>query len=449
MSVFSRWKAGPAPGGPASPGGGGTEASHDAAIRAASDNAALRNLILLIRLRWFALVGQVMAIALTVFLFKAKLPVGPMLTVIAISAAINLAAVWRSFRERRVRRWTLTVELLFDVIALTILLYFSGGASNPFVTLYFLQVMLALVLIPMPQVLAILGAAVLAYFWLLNHGLPLTLPQHLAHGSTFMSLHLEGMFLGFVLSVGLLTWILRGIQGNLATRDAQIGALRQQIVEDEHFVRLGVMASSTAHELGTPLTTVAVTLDDWAQVGLPPEAELKANLAQMQAELASCRRIVSHMLFAAGLDRFEAAESILLGDFLEELVADWHDDGGTLKVRLPEGEIAQQTLLVDALLEQALRNILTNSGQAGAQHMTIRAGRSGAGGIILQFEDDGPGFPDKILAHPIRPVQAEKGNPGRGFGLYLVSNAVRRLGGDWRIENRAEGGARVVLVLPP
>ncbi|WP_330647003.1 ATP-binding protein [Thioclava sp. FTW29] len=425
----------------------------DDAIRALSEDTGRRNLALLIRLRWIALAGQALAIAVTVLYLGADLPVPEMMAVIGLSCAINLFALWRCCKGLAVSDWIVTVELLIDIAALTVLLYFSGGAANPFVTLFILQVMLGLLLAPMPQVIFILSAAAAAHFWLLRHGRPLRLPamgpEQMTQmtGDGFFGLHLLGMFLSFVLAAGLLTWFVSGLRRNLAARDAQIAVLRQKLVEDEHFVRLGVMASSTAHDLGTPLTTLAVTLDEWHESGIPDSPRREKVLARMQQELARCRHIVSGMLFAAGLDRLDLAEALPAGEFLDEVITDWREDGGALEVEMRPAPVLGAALIADTMLEQALRNILTNAQQAGARHMTLSAHRE-AGHLVVVFDDDGPGFPQAVLDHPVRPMAAGKGDPGRGFGLYLVSNAVRRLGGDWSVENRAEGGARVRLSLP-
>ncbi|MER5172845.1 ATP-binding protein [Thioclava sp. GXIMD2076] len=423
------------------------------AIRALSEDTGRRNLALLIRLRWIALAGQALAIAITVLYLGADLPVFNMIAVIGLLVALNLFALWRCRKGWGVPDWVITVELLIDIAALTLLLYYSGGATNPFVTLFILQVMLGLLLAPMPQVIFILTAAAAAHFWLIDHGRPLGLPMMRdgmvgsLTGGGFFSLHLLGMFLSFVLAAGLMTWFVSGLRRNLMARDAQIMALRQKVVEDEHFVRLGVMASSTAHDLGTPLTTIAVTLDEWHESGIPDSPRRETVLTRMQGELARCRRIVSGMLFAAGLDRLDVAEALPVGEFLEEVIADWREDGGEMEVVLPKAAILGAQIIADSMLEQAFRNILTNAQQAGAHRTSITV-EAGTASLTLVFTDDGPGFPQTVLDNPVRPMAAGKGDPGRGFGLYLVSNAVRRLGGDWSVANAATGGAVVRVHLP-
>ena len=196
-----------------------------------AQNAARRNLAQLNRMRWIAVAGQLLAIWGTVVLLDVTtLPWGQMLPVVGFLIFLNLFSAWRLRRGHPITDLTVTAELLMDVASLTILLYLSGGASNPFVSLFILQVILAIVLLPQGHAALILLATIAAHFWLTGNGVPLPLP-HLWHGAgpSFLDLHLQGMFLSFLLAASLLTWFVTRITANLRDRDAQIQALRQPV----------------------------------------------------------------------------------------------------------------------------------------------------------------------------------------------------------------------------
>ncbi|AGT08472.1 ATP-binding protein [Paracoccus aminophilus] len=415
-------------------------------MRRITARTARKNLALLIRLRWIAILGQIAAIAVTHSLLDLSLPLGRMIPVSMALVVLNLISVWWLRHQREIGNRLILWSLLLDVAALTILLYLSGGASNPFVTLFILQVILGVVLLPPGLAFIVMLATVAAFFWLLGNGRPLILPMP-ARGlePSFMDLHLQGMFLGFVMAAGLLFRFMLSISENLRQRDNQIAHLRRQLIEEDHLVRLGLLASGAAHEIGTPLTTVAVTLDDWQTQGLPPEDELRLETARMLGEVARCRAIVSDMLMSSGQERLDEAGPELIEDFLEDLVADWQASDPTLAVTIEADEAESVLILADPMLENALRNLLDNAVEAGARRLTISARPLGDDRVQLRLADDGPGFPPEIIGAPGHPFQSSHEDPGRGLGLFLVSNVMRRIGGAMSLENPASGGAAITL----
>ena len=409
-----------------------------------AQDAARRNLSQLNRMRWIAVAGQLLAILGTVVLLNVTtLPWRQMLPVVAFLIFLNLFSAWRLRRGHPITELTVTVELLMDVACLTILLYLSGGASNPFVSLFILQVILAIVLLPHGHAAVILLATIAAHYWLTGNGVPLPLP-HRWHGAgpSFLDLHLQGMFLSFLLAASLLTWFVTRITANLRDRDAQIQALRQQMLEEDHLVRLGLLSSGAAHELGTPLTTLAVTLDDWQTLGPPTGAELTDKIAVMQRELSRCRQIVSEMLLSSGQERLEEAQAMRARAFLEAAI-----QGLELPLRIRFDVRYDPLIMADPMLEQAVRQLLDNAAEAGSRNIRISLSQAGPDQLALVIEDDGPGFPEGILADPGQPYLNYKDGAGRGLGLFLTGNVMRRLDGEMRLANLAHG-AQVTMTLP-
>lgn len=415
-----------------------TQSSSDIA-----QGAARRNLAYLGRMRWIAVAGQLLAIWGTVVLLDVALPWRQMLPVVAFLILLNVVSAWRLRRGQTITDLSVAAELLMDVACLTLLLYLSGGATNPFVSLFILQVILAIVLLPRRHAAAILLATVAAHGWLTGNGVPMELP-HLWHGDgpSFLNLHLQGMFLSFLLAAGLLTWSVTRITANLRDRDAQIQALRQQMLEEDHLVRLGLLSSGAAHELGTPLTTLAVTLDDWQTLGAPQGAALEEKLAVMQRELSRCRQIVSEMLLSSGQERLEEAHGMRARAFLEEAI-----QGLRLPVRVRVDARCDPVIMADPMLEQAVRQLLDNAVEAGSRTIRITLSPDGPDQLALVIEDDGPGFPADILADPGQPFLSSRDGVGRGLGLYLTGNVMRRLNGEMRLANLPDG-AQVTLLLP-
>ncbi|WP_192931252.1 ATP-binding protein [Gemmobacter serpentinus] len=423
-------------------------------IGAISAEAARRNLAVLIRLRWLAILGQIAAITITHYGLGVDLPRREMAPVIAFLVFLNLFASWRLRNRKPVSDLTVTAELLIDVIALTMLLFLSGGASNPFVTLFILQVILGIVLLPARQALLILVAAIAAHYWLLGNGRPMILPSadHSGHGShaagpSFFDLHLQGMFLSFALAACLLAWFVLRITENLRQRDAQIVDLRRQMLEEDHLVRMGLLASGAAHELGTPMTTLAVTLGDWRDLGVPEGPDREADLRRMLVELSRCRRILSEMLQNSGQERAEEMRPVALDSFVLGIAEGWRAEGGILDIR-HDSDACNIQIAADPMLAQALRQLFDNAQEAGACRMEVRLSAAPEGGAEICLTDDGPGFPEVVLDRETKPDSAPVRAGGRGLGLFLAVNAMRRLSGTLAISNSSEGGARVVLTMP-
>lgn len=406
-----------------------------------------RNLRLLIALRWVAVAGQVFAIAVVQLWLHISLPLTEMAAVIVLLMGLNLVSIRRCTCARPVSDVELCAELLADVAALTIQLYLSGGATNPFISLYLLQVILGAVLLSPRATWVIVGVTSTCFVALMKFHQPLALPGAGLHQPA-MDLHTLGMFLCFLLASALVVLFVTRINQNLRRRDARLAELRQHAAEEEHVLRMGLLASGAAHELGTPLSTLAVILNDWRHMPqFRDDAELTEELDEMQAALARCKTIVSHILLAAGETRGEKARRTTLAAFLDDMVGRWSDSRRPTALDYRNGVDTRVEIASDSVIEQALFNVFDNALEAARGRVAITAGLEGDD-LVVRVTDDGPGFSPAALAHFGTPYQSSKAGPGRGLGLFLAVNVLRKLGGAIAAGNRPEGGARVELRLP-
>jgi two-component system sensor histidine kinase RegB len=416
-----------------------------AATRAESA-AGHNNMLQLIQLRWLAVVGQITTIAVAVLGFDVRLPLPPMLAVLAGLVAFNLASHLRWHESRVVTNGELFFALLVDVASLTAQLYFSGGTTNPFVYLYLLQVILSAILLEAwtTWIIVVITSACLAGLALSAE--PLKLP--LTHERHFFSLYVEGMLICFVLNASLLVFFLTRISRNVRAADAQLAELRQRAAEEEHIVRMGLLASGAAHELGTPLATLSVIIGDWKHMPeFSKNPDLREELDEMQAQLQRCKTIVSGILLSAGEARGESSAKTTLNSFLDGLAKEWRSSRPIVEF-LYTNHIAQDVPVVfDSALKQMIFNVLDNALEASPQSVSFAARREGEQ-LQLTVTDRGPGFPAAMLENFGKPYQSSKGRPGAGLGLFLVVNVARKLGGTVQADNREEGGATVKLTLP-
>lgn len=412
------------------------------------ERARRKNLALLVRLRWIAILGQALTTGLLHYGFGVVLPVGLMALVIALQALINLASWLRGRSRRPVAGGELLAMLMADVAALTVMFGLSGGTTNPFISLFLLQIILGALLLRPWAAWLLVATTSLAWIGLSRFHRPLELPHRHGEGQSLFDLHLLGMFICFLLAAALLVRMISQIRDTLRERDTALADLRCQRAEEDHLIRIGLLASGAAHELGSPLATISVILGDWRclpQIAADPG--LGRDLAEAEAQVDRCKRIITGILASSGAARGEGAASTKAGDFFDAAVSEWraHQPGAILDYtnRLPPDLV----FIADLSLRQALFNLLDNAQRASPGAIRLEIGESG-GRIELTVSDRGSGFAPQILAAPARPWNTTSDREGAGLGLFLCSNVARRFGGALRLRNRSGGGAEAAMVLP-
>lgn len=403
-------------------------------------DAGSRNQRLLVQLRWIAVAGQLAAILTVHFGLGIRLPLQPMLATLGVLVALNLFTL---FRGRLTSNRQMFAAMLVDVAALTTQLYLAGGSTNPFATLYLLQVVIGAVLLPTWGSWALVAITSGAFAVLAVAHRPLPLPSVLASdlSPAFLIASWFNVTLASILLVAFVTRMAR----NVRARDAHLAAIRQRAAEEDHIVRIGLLASGAAHELGTPLASLSVALGDWRQepaiVGSP---RLAAEVEEMRNEIARCKKILSGVLFAAGEVTGEAPVRTSLRRFLEGVVADW-SASGPVPLTFVNRISPDRPIVADRALAQALTNLFDNAVEAGAGTITLAAVMDGPI-LVLAVRDDGRGFREDLLATVGQPYRSSKETGG--LGLFLATNVLRTLGGALEAHNRASGGAEVTLSLP-
>jgi two-component system sensor histidine kinase RegB len=408
--------------------------------------AGRKNMLLLIQLRWIAVIGQIVTIAFVFYALRIQLPLQPMLAVLGILLAFNVVSLMRWRGRRRFSQSELFVSMLVDVAMLTTQLYLSGGASNPFVFLYLLQVTLGAVLLKPSFVWSLLAVTASCFAGLARFAHPLALPPDQDLGLS--SLYIQGTLICFALNAVLLVIFITRIGKNVRERDARLARLRQRAAEEEHIVRMGLLASGAAHELGTPLATLAVILGDWRRMpAFASDGELLQEVAEMETQLKRCKTIVSGILLSAGETRGESSAATTITTFMDSLVEEWRHTRVRAALHY-DNQFGQDLPVVsDSAVKQMIFNVLDNALESSGQWLHLAVARE-AGNLVLRCTDRGPGFAPATLAQFGKPYNSTKGRPGGGLGLFLVVNVARTLGGVVSASNPPEGGACVTITLP-
>ena len=406
--------------------------------------AELENMRQLIQLRWLAVAGQLVAILLAHFGLGVRLPLAAMLCVVALLVAANLL-----FTFTLSRMWLVKGELLYalllDMAALTAQLYFSGGATNPFISLYLMQVVLGAILLR-PSVVWLLVAASSASFAFLSfHHLPLRFPARLWAFSADLRLIGEGI--SFAMVATLLVMFITRIRQNLRARDAYVAELGQRAAEEDGIVRMGLFASGAAHELGTPLSSLSVLIADWkSHPAVAADPQLSEEVADAQAEVQRCKHIVSNILHSTGRARGEAMDSTTASTLLDSVAEEWRAINEAVPLAYGARGLQGARLAAEPALRQAIWSLLENAAEESPDGIAL-TGEIDGERLIISVTDEGRGFAEEQLAQVGELRQSTKG-PGHGLGLFLASNVARRLGGSLQAANRDGGGAEVRLILP-
>jgi two-component system sensor histidine kinase RegB len=365
-----------------------------------------------------------------------------MLAIIALLAGFNLATRRRLTRGGAVTDSELFAQLGVDITALTLLLFFSGGGANPLVSLYLPTIAIAAVVLPGRFAWCVVALSVAAYSLLVFWNIPLPV----ADAERATRLHLAGMWLIFVASAALIAWFVARMAAAIRSRDLQLAAAREEALRNERVIALGSLAAGAAHELGTPLATMAILAGELGRnAGLPPETQ--EDLALLRQQVEHCKGIITGLAARAGQARAEGGGAVALDHWLEQVIARWRQlrPHAAAKVSL-HGTATPPRIVGEATLEQALLNLFNNAADADGGEVDIDADWDDEC-LRIEIGDRGPGFDEKVLLQAGRDFITTRAE-GAGIGLFLAHAAVERLGGRIVLAGREGGGAITRIELP-
>jgi two-component system sensor histidine kinase RegB len=411
------------------------------------DDPNLINLSWLLRLRWGAIAGQATTIVVAARFMGVDLPLRPLFAIVAVELLSNVALALRARGAQRVEEWMLGIIMAFDVVLLTGLLYFSGGPSNPFSFLYLVHIALAAVVLR-PRWTWALVALSLASFGLLFvkhvpiHGQEMHVEGHGAADD--FGDHMRGMWVAFGVAACFIVYFVHRVTRALAERETELAAARK-------LASLATLAAGAAHELSTPLGTIAVVTRELErglmESGAAQVAAADARLIREQVE--RCRGILLQMAADAGDGSGEADAPLAAREIVRGALHDL-ENADRVEVTMQDGADRRTISAPPRLLSMALRAVIENAIQASPPGSPVRLELSAAEDHLdIEVRDRGAGAAPEVLARAGEPFFTTKG-PGRGMGLglFLTRTVLDRLGGQVRLDSRPGEGMSVTLVLP-
>ena len=407
-------------------------------------------LLWLTRLRWCAVAGQGALWALLALLIELRLPAHILFPCLAVTAGTNVLLQAYQARLSEFRRDIIAGILLLDTVTMTVLLYFTGGAHNPFTAFYLLHITLAAITLPLSWTLA--GVAVSG----LLYGVLFVSPHELSAGGgetccNSFDFHLQGMLLAMVMVGIFIAFFVGKLSAALARRERELARARLEAERLERFASLATLSAGVAHELATPLGTIAIASADLAAMAngncRNPTCAADANLIRREVE--RCRRILESLGERATSGVGDAPEAVTpkaLVDGLAEFLSPAH----RAALRVDPPAFTCPVLLPRVALLQALAVLVKNACEAEPADgvVALRLERDG-NDLVLRVRDNGCGMPPEVAARAGEPFFTTKG-PGRGMGLglFLVRTFAERLRGKLRIDSAPGRGTAVEMRLP-
>jgi two-component system sensor histidine kinase RegB len=268
----------------------------------------------------------------------------------------------------------------------------------------------------------------------------------------YFNLHMFGMWLGFVFSAGLVAFFVMGLSRTVKERERSLADAKENTLRNERIVSLGTLAASAAHDMGTPLGTMAILLHEM-KTEYPAHrfSDLHKKMKIMDQQIGRCKQTLSVLSESAGEMRAESGKPMPLISYIDEVLNQWRTHNAATKLNLniaPAAVDINAKIIADKTLTHSIVNILNNAAEVSPPNKGIDLHVDWDQKLLnIKIRDFGPGFPAEIIKYAGKqPVDSSK--QGLGVGLFLAYSTIKRLNGKIRFNNADSGGACVEITLP-
>ncbi len=392
----------------------------------------------LIRLRWLAALGQATALLIAHFDLGLRFPAAPCLTCVIASMLLNMGLRAKFPVSLRLNDPMASAILAFDIVQLAALLFLTGGLANPFSTLFLAPVMTSAVSLPWRQTVMLLALTLVCSTTLEFWHLPLIGPDGVALRPPV--LYGVGLWAAIGVSATFVSIYANRVASESRQLASALAATELVLARAQHLSQLDGLAAAAAHELGTPLATVALVVHELAAQPAVA-AHCADDLRLVEEQVARCRAILGRLSAPAAMPS-ASIEEASLGHLIEEIVAPHRLQDVEIKVDLA-GEGPEPVCRRNPATLYGLSNLIENAVGFTATKVTIRASWTSTD-VRIVIADDGPGFPAQVLGRLGEPYISDRagarrgeGEPagGLGLGLFIAKALLERTGAALRIAN--------------
>lgn len=414
------------------------------------------------------IVSESLLIVISTYGLDIKLPHFWLWILVLLTAIMNLYTWDRLQSAEPVKDAEVFIQLFIDVGIIAIILYFTGGASNPLTWVFLVPLIITAIILPPFYAWNMVIVTTGLYTLLISYNIPLPsiephtlqsealspMTMHALHqiqDQNFFNLHVFGMWFGFVFSAVVVAFFVVELSNTLRERERGLAEARENALRNERVVALGALAASAAHDMGTPLGTMAIVTHDMV-LDYPEHRypDLNRDLIILQQQILRCKQALSVMSASGGEMRAESGSSMSIIEYLDGVLNQWRSRNTSTKLNLlinPSAQINAK-IIAEQTLTHALMNILNNAAevspaQKGIDFHAVWDKQS----LSLKIRDYGPGMSEKLLESiGQQPVNSNK--QGLGVGLFLTCTTIKRLNGKITFEAMTNGGTSVNITLP-
>jgi two-component system sensor histidine kinase RegB len=389
----------------------------------------------LIRLRWLAVAGQAAAVLSTGYGLGFDVPIGWCFLCIGFAVLLNLALRLRYPVSRRLGDNEATAILSFDIFQLAALLFLTGGLVNPFSILFLAPVMISAASLPMRRTFLLLvvalGCATVLTFW--RRPLPWLPGQDLQ----LPMLYSVAIWVALAVGAAFIAIYATRVAEEARQLAGALTATELALARAQHLSQLDGLAAAAAHELGTPMATLALVVKEMTRLK-PPPGPFADDLALLAQEIGRCRAILGK-LASLGEDSAGPLGEMTIGQLIEEIVAPHRPLDIAIRVET-EGEAPEPVCRRNPGMLYGLRNIIENAVDFAEKEVRVVASWSDDQ-VKIGIADDGRGVAPHILARLGEPYVTTRGEDGRdsagglGLGLFIAKTLLERTGAATSIVN--------------
>ncbi|MFL0811016.1 MAG: ATP-binding protein [Agarilytica sp.] len=368
--------------------------------------------------------------------FDLQLPFGSLVWSLALSAILIVIWLVRLRWALPVTEWEVFLLLLSDLLLLSALIELSGGSANPFTSSMLVPLALSAALLKKIYSLPMMLVAIAVYArWTFVGD-----AHHVDHAN--FSLHLYGMWINFVISAIILFVFITYATDSVRNRELQLQKAREKILRDEQLVAVATHTATTAHALGSPLSSMAILLEEWERDG-----KVNEDIDLFKQELKRCRNYLAEIGAATKKQSLNQQKVLPVENVYQNLQAHYQLLRPEAVIEFSfDAALSSRTIQQSGSLLLALVNLIDNAIQAESGKIAIQFLQKN-NRLNISISDNGKGLSEELRSKLGKSfIDSSKG--GWGMGVYLSHSTIEQFGGTISIVDAEQGGTITQVVLP-
>jgi two-component system sensor histidine kinase RegB len=408
--------------------------------------AVKENLYQLNIIRVVVLGAEFLALIFFTFYFEVILPTNVLSYVLIFYGIVITAVAYRLSQADKISESEFFYHVLIDILFFTGILYCSGGASNPFVSYYLVPICIAAGTLSLRYTIgaALLSLAAYSSLFIDSYNISAFSPEnHRGHHAKSNNLHIIGMWCNFLISAIVITFFVTRMAGTLKQQNTAIAKHRENQLRDEQLIGIGALAAGTAHELGTPLNTMKIIVDEIKE----GDSSFKKDINILRSQIEQCRMTLRELVATAEISENNKKYEFIKG-YMKQLLERWQILHPKMNASITLSEQQEdREVFFDPTIAPSLLNLLNNAAEASPQKVDVKVTWN-TEFLEICIRDYGDGDTSYEQEYPRKPFLSNK-NGGMGIGLFLTQASISRYGGTVTINSFNDAAGSLTTVKLP